>query len=896
MNNYSEKLFKYKGLNNEEKQFISEYESTINFDLDNFQEQAIKHFQKGNSVLVAAPTGSGKTVVGEYAVFSTTKINQRSFYTTPVKALSNQKYVELSRKFGVDRVGLLTGDNNINGDAQIVVMTTEVLRNMIYQTPEKLHDLGVVILDEVHFLADKDRGVVWEEILILLNKNTKIVALSATVSNVEEFAEWLRLTRGDCKFVIEENRSVPLTQLICTSSELIPLINKNEDSKINRKIINLYKRSYTKNHVKNEIPTRVEIVELLRDYQLLPSIFFIFSRNGCDQAVEQLYKSNLKLTNELERDQISNFLKNRFDDIPTSDWSTLKISEWMDCAVRGFSAHHAGLIPQLKESAEILFQKGLLKVVFATETLAVGINMPAKSVVLERMDKWNGNNHEMLTPAEFTQLTGRAGRRGIDDSGAAVIAFHPHSEPRFIANLVASRTFELFSSFEPQYNMLLNLLEHRDLDETKKLLNRSFAQFTRDKQTAKIKERIEQEKTLISQMSKNLSCHKGNFESYYSMVLELTNLEKHGSNKTSKNFSSAKSLASSIHIGSVVKLKNSRRANLAVITQIMKSKKNRDEYWVVLDNSEGRKLNLQDFDLRDGALAQIEVDLQNDFSKREIRKNYSRLIRDISKTDSRKIPKKELENAISDLRKNIRKHSCHQCPELHNHLRVAESINRHQKNLESMDKIYRNSVFNISNKCDETINILKHFEFLQENDRKLLLMPKAKYLKKIHSEMDLIIIETILSGILNNLSPENLAAILSGFIFTPRKDEIEIPHNLPNELTRIAESIFHLAEEIILVERKYKIDNSRTPHFGIALQILKWGKGETLQKVLKNTEIAPGDFIRTTKQLIDLLRQIARLKIDKVSEIAIQSIALIDKGVVSYEPNVEENDINKNTN
>ena len=328
----------------------------------------------------------------------------------------------------------------------------------------------------------------------------------------------------------------------------------------------------------------------------------------------------------------------------------------------------------------------------------------------------------------------------------------------------------------------------------------------------------------------------------------------------------------------------------------MKSKKNRDEYWVVLDNSEGRKLNLQDFDLSDGALAQIEVDMQNDFSKREIRKNYSRLIRDISKTDSRKIPKKELENAISDLRKNIRKHSCHQCPELHNHLRVAESINRHQKNLESMDKIYRNSVFNISNKCDETINILKHFEFLQENDRKLLLKPKAKYLKKIHSEMDLIIIETILSGILNNLSPENLAAILSGFIFTPRKDEIEIPHNLPNELTRIAESIFHLAEEIILVERKYKIDNSRNPHFGIALQILKWGKGETLQKVLKNTEIAPGDFIRTTKQLIDLLRQIARLKIDKVSEIAIQSIALIDKGVVSYEPNVEETDIHKNTN
>jgi ATP-dependent RNA helicase HelY len=243
MPNYAEKLSKYKDLDQQDRRVISDYLATIPFDIDVFQETAIKSFIQGNSVLVAAPTGSGKTLVGEFALFATTHNKQRCFYTTPIKALSNQKFLELVQRFGSERVGLLTGDNSINGDAEIVVMTTEVLRNMIYQNPDKLHELGVVVMDEVHFLADKERGVVWEEILILLNQSVKIVALSATVSNVEDFGDWLRKVRGSCTFVIEEKRPVPLTQVIATSKELIPLISIEDPTRLNNKVSNLYKRN-----------------------------------------------------------------------------------------------------------------------------------------------------------------------------------------------------------------------------------------------------------------------------------------------------------------------------------------------------------------------------------------------------------------------------------------------------------------------------------------------------------------------------------------------------------------------------------------------------------------------------------------------------------------------------
>lgn len=891
MSKFSEKFQKYKEFTSEQLQIKDRYLSSIPFPIDPFQDKAINSFLNDNSVLVAAPTGSGKTIVGEFAVFATTENKQRCFYTTPIKALSNQKYLELASRFGSSRVGLLTGDNSINGDGQIVVMTTEVLRNMIYQNPEKLHDLGSVVLDEVHFLSDKERGVVWEEILILLPQAVKIVALSATVSNVEDFAEWLNNVRGDCTFVIEEKRPVPLTQAIATTNDLIPLISIEDPKRLNTKIINLYKRNLSKSHNKSEIPTKMDVVDILKNNKLLPSIYFIFSRNGCDQGVKLLLKSNMRLTSEDERKEIESIIRNRFDDIASADWSTLQIDEWIECALRGFGSHHAGLIPQLKEVTELLFQKGLMKVVFATETLAVGVNMPAKSVVLERVDKWNGDSHVSLTPAEFTQLTGRAGRRGIDISGTAVIAFHPDSEPRFLLNLISSRIFEITSRFTPKYNMLLNLLEHRNITATKTLLNKSFAQFTQEKSNKRIKARIDVEIGLLEMLNNEIKCEIGNFEDYYTLVAELNSIEKgFKSSKRDKRKAKKYQVLDEIEIGSVIKVKRSGKYQMGLISQIMKDRRKNLSFWVVLENSEGRKINSSEIDLESGIINKLLISKGNDFSKRETRKQFAKIIKDLEPKQVKKaLTPQEEEDKIQSLRKLIRIHPCHGCHELYEHLRIADKRDRTARSVENLNLGYKTSMENLSKKSDEVLKLLTEIDYVSVSEDRIKLNNRSMILKEIHSDQDLLTCEVLLQNVLNDLTVEEIPAILSSFIYQPRRDEYEIPSNLSNNLRTKAKIITKISQNLIDLESKYGLEYVRLPHFGVAEQIKQWASGDNLQKVLRNSDLAPGDFVRVAKQTADLLRQISKIKYGDVSQKAKLAINKINRGVVAYEPLVVEN-------
>ena len=889
---HHEKLSYFKEFAQKDRTIISDFLQSLKFDIDQFQREAIRSFMSGNSVLVAAPTGSGKTIVGEFALHASLKFGQRSFYTTPIKALSNQKYTDLVERFGSEKVGLLTGDNSINGDAQIVVMTTEVLRNMIYQDPEKIHDLGVVVMDEVHFLADKERGVVWEEILILLNQSVKIVALSATVSNVEDFAEWLNQVRGSCTFVIEEKRPVPLSQVIATSHDLIALVSPDNPGKLNQNVINLYKRNHSHKSKESDVATRPELVELLNKNALLPAIFFIFSRKGCQQAVENLQKTGIKLTSPEERSEIERLIQNRFNDISAADWGTLDIDSWIDAARRGIGSHHAGLIPQLKEITESLFQKGLMKVVFATETLAVGVNMPAKSVVLERMDKWNGDSHEYLTPGEFTQLTGRAGRRGIDNSGVAVIAFHPDSEPRFLLNLVSSRTFEINSRFTPKYNMLLNLSEHRSITATKTLLNKSFAQFVHEKSSKRLRTRITEEKAALKSYSKNLVCDKGNFESYYSMIKQLTDREREESNnKKRRNTLAGNNLAYLIKVGSVVRLRISGKFLSGVVTKVNRERRGSDTYWIVLENQDSRKFRINEIDAKMGIVSELIINRTTDFSKRENRKYVSEALKNIEIIN--KVDKNNLDHKfnIDELRSKIRKHESHKCNDLHEHLRWAEKKDKLQKSVLSLELGYNTSVMSLSNKCDEILRLLTEIDYIGIKDDQVILQNKSFILKEIHSEQDLLISETIVRGILDDCDSDELPAILSSFIYQPRRDEYEIPNNLSSKIRDKAKDITALANQLVATEVKYKIEYVKTPHFGIAEQMKKWAQGESLQKILRNSDLAAGDFVRNAKQITDLLRQISRLKIDKVSKAASESVAKINRGVVAYEPTIYEEDL-----
>ena len=504
---------------------------TFEFDLDDFQIKGCYAIESGKGVLVAAPTGAGKTIVGEFAAYLAIAQGKKCFYTTPIKALSNQKFQEFVDRFGEEKVGLLTGDNSINSEADIMVMTTEVLRNMLYTNSSTLINLGYVVMDEVHYLADKFRGAVWEEVLIHLMESVQVISLSATVSNAEEFGDWLQAVRGDTEVIVSENRPVPLYQHVLIGNRLLDLFN--EDGSVNQTLFRSEREALRKirtprnrgRHDDDNRLGRPEVIEKLQFNQMLPVITFIFSRQGCDSAVKQCLAANLKLTSTEERDEIRKTALKYTSSINSEDLELLGHHEWLAALERGVAAHHAGLLPVFKSCVEELFQRGLLKAVFATETLALGINMPARTVLLEKLTKWNGEGHVPITPGEYTQLTGRAGRRGIDIEGNAVVMWSPTVDSASAAGLAATRTYPLRSSFSPTYNMSINLLERYGRDRARNSLKSSFAQFQSDRAVVGLDKQIRKNSEAIADYNTDVLCHLGNFSEYAKLRREIKQAE-----------------------------------------------------------------------------------------------------------------------------------------------------------------------------------------------------------------------------------------------------------------------------------------------------------------------------------------------------------------------------------
>lgn len=474
---------------------LDAFAARIPYPLDAFQRTACERLEEGRSVLVAAPTGSGKTTVAEFAVFlARRERDARIFYTAPIKALSNQKFHELCAAYGEDEVGLLTGDVNLRGDAPIVVMTTEVLRNMIYASSPGLEDLAFVVLDEVHYLGDRHRGAVWEEIILHLPRDVRLVALSATVSNAEEFGDWVHAVRGDTDVILSEHRPVPLYQHVLTPRALLPLyVDAHGElaarGRLNPELRRLPgarearpERSRGRPPVRRgRRVSRADIARALDETELLPAIVFVFSRNGCDQAVRQCLFEGIRLTTREEREEIRRAARAAVRGMSDEEQRVLGVHEWISGLERGIASHHAGLLPAFKTVVEQLFQRRLVKLVFATETLALGINMPARAVVIERLDKFDGEQRVPLTSGEYTQLTGRAGRRGIDVEGHAVVVWSDGVDLEALAHLAGARSFPVRSSFRPTPNMAVNLLERMDEALARETLELSFAQYQADR-------------------------------------------------------------------------------------------------------------------------------------------------------------------------------------------------------------------------------------------------------------------------------------------------------------------------------------------------------------------------------------------------------------------------------
>src|SRR5215469_13478834 len=607
------------------------FRELYDFAFDDFQLAACGALTVGDGVLVAAPTGSGKTVVGEYAVHLALAQGRKCFYTTPIKALSNQKYNDLVHRYGTDRVGLLTGDNAINGDAPVVVMTTEVLRNMLYAGSPTLDGLSYVVMDEVHYLADRFRGAVWEEVIIHLPESVTLVSLSATVSNAEEFADWLVTVRGETRVVVSEHRPVPLWQHMLVGRRMFDLFHDAEAAQKHDVHPELLR--HTRELVRRiefdggggrgragrrrwPVPLRADVVERLDREGLLPAILFIFSRAGCDAAVQQCLHAGLRLTTPDERAEIRAVAEARTSEISGEDLQVLGYWEWLDGLERGLAAHHAGMLPAFKEIVEELFVRLLVKEVSATETLALGINMPARCVVLERLVKYNGEAHVDLTPGEYTQLTGRAGRRGIDVEGHAVVIWTPEVDPRHVAGLASTRTYPLRSSFRPSYNMAVNLVGTLGGSRSRDLLESSFAQFQADRSVVGLARQVQRNVETMRTYEAEMDCHCGDFAEYFDIRVAIADHERAQArqNAAARRAATATSLEK-LRVGDVIRVPSGRRAGLAVVLDVGMGGFNDPRPLVLTEDRWAGRLSAGEFAGPVEALARVRV--PKNFNHRE---------------------------------------------------------------------------------------------------------------------------------------------------------------------------------------------------------------------------------------------------------------------------------------
>ena len=808
----AERYARFDRVKRQRRSIAAKFADTLPFELDRFQTDANEALEQGSNVLVAAPTGAGKTVVADFAVYLAQQQNAKAFYTTPIKALSNQKYHDLVALYGPDKVGLLTGDTSINSEADIVVMTTEVLRNMLYEHSTTLQALRYVVLDEVHYLADRFRGPVWEEVIIHLPQSVRIVGLSATVSNVEDFAHWIASVRGETKLVVSEHRPVPLEQYVLiqrdprTEPELFDLYQHDGQgrptTKLNARLshrLDEYTRreqrrrgaeraERRKGHgrhgrpekrasrqVERYQPRRWAVVDELNFLGMLPAIYFIFSRNGCDEAVDQCLDAGLCLTTDDEALRIRSIVDEMIEgQLTHDDLKTLHFSRFRHALEEGFAAHHAGMVALFKQIVERLFEEGLIKVVFATETLALGINMPARSVVIEKLEKYDGTGIVGLTPGEYTQLTGRAGRRGIDTIGNAVVVDHRGFTPETAVALSSKRVYPLHSSFKPTFNMAVNLLNTSDYETARITLDHSFAQWEANESAWQIEARIDALTAALAGYAEAMTCEYGDFTDLLRIRMQLNELQK----------------------------------------------------------NERRKL------------------------KHEVFATNADKSRAFRRLDARIAKLKELEHD----------HPCKQCPDFQDHMKWGHRWMRETRELERLRQRYDSRTGSVARQFDRICEILDRLGYLERTDhdgvRDYTLTEQGQLLRRLYSERDLVLAQAITEGVLDDLSAPQIAALLSSLLYEARRGEGGEPRRYPGGphglVAQRARELKYLDEHVLVLCEDAGMDSYLQPlDFGIVDIIYDWACGDSLAQVLEHTELTGGDFVRNAKRLADVLQQIA---------------------------------------
>ncbi|MEW1655492.1 DEAD/DEAH box helicase [Streptomyces sp. NPDC093707] len=910
---------------------LAPFRELYDFDLDPYQVEACQALEAGKGVLVAAPTGSGKTIVGEFAVHLALTQGRKCFYTTPIKALSNQKFQDLVGRYGPEKVGLLTGDNSVNGEAPVIVMTTEVLRNMLYAGSQSLAGLGYVVMDEVHYLSDRFRGAVWEEVIIHLPDSVTLVSLSATVSNAEEFGDWLDTVRGDTEVIVSEHRPVPLWQHVLAGRRIYDLFEERDGAAGGRREVNpdlerlarmensrpTFGRDKRRGRNLREAdrererrqrariwtPSRPEVIDRLDNEGLLPAITFIFSRAGCEAAVQQCLHSGLRLNDAEAREEVRRIVEARTAGIPDDDLHVLGYFEWLEGLQRGIAAHHAGMLPTFKEVVEELFVKGLVKAVFATETLALGINMPARSVVLEKLVKWNGEQHADITPGEYTQLTGRAGRRGIDVEGHAVVLWQRGMNPAALAGLAGTRTYPLRSSFKPSYNMAVNLVWQFGRHRSRELLEMSFAQFQADKSVVGITRQVQRNEEGLDGYREAMVCHLGDFEEYSRLRRELkdreTELAKQGA---VQRRAAATAALEKLRPGDVIHVPTGKYAGLALVLDPGMPAGRTDRHrgpdaqdgprpLVLTAERQVKRLASMDFPVPVTALERMRIPRTFNARSPQSRRDLASALRTKAGhlvPDRHRRPRSEAadDREINQLRKDIRAHPCHGCDEREDHARWAERYHRLRRDTHQLERRIEGRTNTIARTFDRICALLTELDYLEGDT----VTDEGRRLARLYGELDLLASECLRAGVWEGLTPAELAACASALVYEARQADDAVAPKLPAGKAQAAlAEMVHIWGRLDALEEQHRISQAegvgqREPDLGFAWAAYRWTSGFGLDEVLGEADMPAGDFVRWCKQLVDVLGQIAAAAPPEgtVARSARKAMDGVLRGVVAY--------------
>ncbi len=915
---------------------LPRFTAELAFMLDDFQQRACAALERGHGVLVCAPTGAGKTVVGEFAVHLALAAGGKCFYTTPLKALSNQKHTDLTARYGRDRIGLLTGDMSVNADAPVVVMTTEVLRNMLYADSPALQGLSYVVMDEVHFLADRMRGPVWEEVILHLPDEVRVVSLSATVSNAEEFGGWIQTVRGDTTVVVDEHRPVPLWQHVLVGKRLFDLFDyggeqpgATREPRVNPDLLRHIAHRREADRMSDwrgprrqagrggatrpgrprfyRPPGRPEVIASLDSEGLLPAITFVFSRAGCDAAVQQCLRSPLQLTAQEERAQIAEVIDHRCGDLADSDLAVLGYYEWREGLLRGLAAHHAGMLPAFRHTVEELFTAGLVKAIFATETLALGINMPARTVVLERLVKFNGEQHVPLTPGEYTQLTGRAGRRGIDVEGHAVVLWNPSeetTEPSAVAGLASTRTFPLRSSFAPSYNMTINLVHRMGPEQAHRLLEQSFAQYQADRSVVGLVRGIERGKSMLDEIATELGGPEAPINEYARLCARISEMERAQSRASRLQRRQAASDAlAALRRGDIINITHGRRGGLAVVLESARDSSD-PRPLVLTENRWAGRISSADYSGASEPVGSMSLPKRVEHRQPRVRRDLASALRSaaagLAIPAKRRAGRGDGDGAFHDpelasLRAQLRRHPSHNSPGLESQIRQAERYLRIERDNAQLENKVAAATNSLARTFDRIVGLLTERDFIQGPATDPHVTDDGRLLARIYSESDLLVAECLRTGAWAGLQPAELAAVVSAVLYESRGGEgpsgafaAEAP---TQRLRQALQQTSRLSVALRADEHTHRIAPTREPDDGFVNVIYRWARTGELAAALAvadstgtGSPLLAGDFVRWCRQVLDLLDQVRNAAPDaELRATAKRAINDVRRGVVAVD-------------